>query len=94
MCLVNDITVKNMPTRSPRSPWRRTLREPIKPRLSRKIITSARVNLNSYWSKFEATSKPSMLDIDISHLLSSRVSSSENEITDNIINELMELGNK
>ncbi|KAB0790369.1 hypothetical protein PPYR_15261 [Photinus pyralis] len=72
MCLNNYATTK---PKSPRSPWRQ-LRQPIKPRLSRKVIKSARVNLNRYWSKFEELSK------------GSETSTADNEVNENICNEL------
>ncbi|KAF5291559.1 hypothetical protein FQR65_LT01872 [Abscondita terminalis] len=72
MCLKKEI-------KSPRSPWRQMLRQTIKPRLSRKVIKSARVNLNTYWNKFEelASSKAPLIEFAII----------DNEINDNIHNE-------
>ncbi|KAK5641679.1 hypothetical protein RI129_010226 [Pyrocoelia pectoralis] len=77
MCLNNYATTTTTKLKSPRSPWRQILRQPIKPRLSRKIIKSARVNLNCYWSKFEELSNGR-----------GEISSTDNEINENIFNEL------
>ncbi|KAJ8927609.1 hypothetical protein NQ314_019907 [Rhamnusium bicolor] len=100
MCFCNKLPEMAKP-KSPRSPWRRNLKEPMKPRLSRKIVSNARVNLNAYWSKFEELSKqksplvsfdaPSTADV----LNCARYSTfHDNEINENLINELMELGKK
>ncbi|EFA08876.2 hypothetical protein TcasGA2_TC006577 [Tribolium castaneum] len=73
MCLSHEM----IKLRSPRS--RRLQREPLKPRLSRKIVAGARVNLNLYWAKFEEIARKNCrLD---------------NEINENLANELKELGN-
>lgn len=64
----------------------------MKPRLPRKIVSSARVNLNAYWSQFEELSKQ-LLTYDAADW-SNAEAYQENEINDNLINELMELGNK
>lgn len=70
----------------------------MKPRLSRKIVSSAKVNLNAYWSQFEELSKQaSLLTYDSTNDWSNTTVYSvyeDNEINDNLINELMELGNK
>ncbi|VEN53028.1 unnamed protein product [Callosobruchus maculatus] len=83
----------------PRSPWRRQQRELPKPRLSRRIVPSARVNLNNYWPKFEEMSlQGSVLatyDMSTSNeMLRSTLYSTfhDNEINENLVNELMELG--
>ncbi|KAL1494134.1 hypothetical protein ABEB36_009780 [Hypothenemus hampei] len=41
-----------------RSPYRRNrlFLQMLRPRLSRRVIATARVNLNSYWSRFEELS--------------------------------------
>lgn len=44
---------KEIPKRTPRSPYRRHLSELSKPRLSRHVVKGPRVNLNNHWSKFE-----------------------------------------
>ncbi|KAJ3646038.1 hypothetical protein Zmor_023649 [Zophobas morio] len=84
MCLCKDLPEMVCKPRSPRSPWRRHQREIVKPRLSRKIVSSARVNLNCHWAKFEEiadmvkiTNRPSL----------------DNEINENLANEIRELGN-
>ncbi|KAJ8916800.1 hypothetical protein NQ315_005805 [Exocentrus adspersus] len=95
MCFRNKLT-EALKAKSPRSPFRRHYREPIRPRLPRRIVPSARVNLNAYWSQFEELSKSSVLTYDLSNT-GDRFSSSmyqDNEINDNLLNELMELGNK
>ncbi|GBP30525.1 hypothetical protein EVAR_94705_1 [Eumeta japonica] len=53
MCLVNENDLPKSPKNaSPRSPWAKFLnRQNAKPRLPRKVVTSARVNLNKCWSK-------------------------------------------
>jgi hypothetical protein len=57
--------------------------QPVKPRLSRKIVSSARVNLNCYWAKFEElTTKPLI-----------PCSALDNEINENLANEIRDLGN-
>ncbi|XP_028132633.1 uncharacterized protein LOC114328079 [Diabrotica virgifera virgifera] len=97
MCLCNKGADMNK-TRSPRSPYRRQHREIIKPRLSRRIVPSARVNLNNYWLKFEelhnesascATfDSPSTAEL----LRNSQYSTfQDNEINENLVNELLEL---
>ncbi|CAH1981478.1 unnamed protein product [Acanthoscelides obtectus] len=84
---------------SPRSPWRRQHRELPRPRMSRRIVPSARVNLNNYWPKFEEMSTQSSLLVTFdlpasSDILRSSLYSTfhDNEINENLVNELMELG--
>ncbi|KAJ8956640.1 hypothetical protein NQ318_013994 [Aromia moschata] len=90
---------KAKPKTPSRSPWRRNLREPMKPRLSRKVVPGARVNLNAYWSKFEEMSKQrdSLVTFDspssVEVFNNARYSTfHDNEINENLVNELMELG--
>ncbi|KAJ8977228.1 hypothetical protein NQ317_003221 [Molorchus minor] len=98
MCFCNKMPEAAKP-KTPKSPWRRHLREPMKPKLSRKIVSNARVNLNAYWSKFEELSKQrsSLVTFDtpstIEVLNNTRYSTfQDNEINENLINELVELG--
>ncbi|KAG5895821.1 hypothetical protein JTB14_028525 [Gonioctena quinquepunctata] len=100
MCLCNKMSEANKQKtpRTPRSPWRRH-KEPVKPKLSRRIVPSARVNLNAYWSKFEELSKhgTSVVTFEIpstSEILRSSMYSTfhDNEINENLVNELLELG--
>ncbi|CAH1383111.1 unnamed protein product [Tenebrio molitor] len=79
MCVCKELS--GCKAKSPRSPFRR--HTPVKPRLSRKIVSSARVNLNCYWAKFEElTTKPLI-----------PCSALDNEINENLANEMRELGN-
>nr|XP_023025595.1 uncharacterized protein LOC111513604 [Leptinotarsa decemlineata] len=101
MCFRNNKvpeTSKQKAPRTPRSPWRRH-RELMKPKLSRKIVPSARVNLNAYWSNFEDLSKKgSVVTFDVppstADILRSSMFSAfhDNEINENLVNELLELG--
>nr|CAI5838511.1 unnamed protein product [Callosobruchus analis] len=106
MCLRNAKTppVEGGPLQSPRrvtprSPWRRQQRELPKPRLSRRIVPSARVNLNNYWPKFEEMSLQSSVSYEVSasnDIIRSSLYSAfhDNEINENLVNELMELGKR
>lgn len=60
--------------------------QPLKPKLSRTIVSSARINLNKYWSKFEEVTSnalPNLLKPE-----------EENVINDNLTNELREKQNR
>ncbi|KAF2897490.1 hypothetical protein ILUMI_08689 [Ignelater luminosus] len=93
MCLKKENMQVAIKTKSPRSPWRHTTRQPAKPRLSRKVIRSARVNLNRYWNKFEemAANKVPLTFIPTEDCMF--LSSVDNEINENILNEWREIGN-
>lgn len=60
----------------------------LKPKLTRKVVNSARVNLNKYWNKFEelATAGRPLMSLEINH--NRRC---DNEMNDNTINERLDL---
>ncbi|GLV34816.1 hypothetical protein CBL_09297 [Carabus blaptoides fortunei] len=89
--------------KSPKSPWRRLFRQPVRPKLSRKVVTGARVNLNLYWSKFEEVTsfnRPSNVLLYASpseQVVTSSdvtIAHDDNAINDNLANERTESGNK
>lgn len=52
MCLIKDCESPEKEVSPPRSPWAKLLnRQNLKPKLPRKVVTSARVNLNKCWTK-------------------------------------------
>lgn len=63
------------------------LLQPKKPKLSRKIVQSAKVNLNLYWNEFQVDHLASEMDY-----LSMKIDSvhHQNAINENLSNELME----
>ncbi|KAF7271869.1 hypothetical protein GWI33_015288 [Rhynchophorus ferrugineus] len=93
MCRKQTLLEMLPKTTSPLSPRRRNIREPMKPRLSRKIIKSARVNLNCYWSQFEEVVKQdsSLVTYQLPEMYTTYY---DNEINENLINELLELSSK
>ncbi|KAK9883114.1 hypothetical protein WA026_001313 [Henosepilachna vigintioctopunctata] len=74
--------------RSPRSPYRRHLTELVKPRLSRAVVKGPRINLNHFWSTFEAMSAFKIPIIEIHH---SNIQSLDKSIDDNLSDEFEEL---
>lgn len=75
--------------------------QPVKPKLSRKITSSARLNLNRYWSKFEELLSPDKhpFGYAAAGLTNGAVNNQlittdlTNEINENLANELRENNN-
>ncbi|CAG9767103.1 unnamed protein product [Ceutorhynchus assimilis] len=87
--IMSDATNK----KCPRSPFRRrNIGEPQRPRLSRRVIATARVNLNSYWSKFEELSKENV-PLATQQMPTAFMFSTyhDNAINENLINEILDL---
>ncbi|RZB40754.1 hypothetical protein BDFB_004709 [Asbolus verrucosus] len=79
-----EVAAEAAPSRAPANPA--VFSQPPRPRLSRKIVASARVNLNRYWSQFEESTRPiTVMDGDRSSL--------DGEISGNLAEEIRELGN-
>lgn len=56
------------------------LLQPLKPKLSRKVVKGSKINLNQYWNKFQETvTFPVLLQPEV-----------DNEINDNLSNEWKE----
>lgn len=79
------------------------LLQPVRPKLSRKVVSGARVNLNLYWSKFEevtSLNRPSNALLFASppeQVVTSSditIALDDNAINDNLANERTEIGNK
>lgn len=71
----------------------------LKPKLSRKIVPSARINLNNFWDAFEDVSKQKSAVVtfespNLAEVLRSTAFSTfhDNAINENLVNELLELG--
>ncbi|GJQ86091.1 hypothetical protein Trydic_g15248 [Trypoxylus dichotomus] len=56
MCLIHQENIESSQGKTTKSPWKRLIRQQLKPKLTRTVVHSAKVNLNRYWSKFEQIS--------------------------------------